>query len=106
MLQKYNWKITYAILSGLLFVAGMLTSISFVKPGEAKSQNDEETPKNGRMKHKGQYDDLEKNQKDLSVSAKVLLGSLWFCASTLKAMGYYTPFLILVSIYQESFICR
>jgi len=35
-------------------------------------------------------------QDCLTNRAKVVLGTVWFVASTLKSMGYYTPIIILV----------
>ena len=74
---------------------GLLASLTF--RNKTQEEEDklplEETDTYGTM----EFDEACLNEAKITKKSKIILGSLWFLASLLKAMGYYTPYLTLVS---------
>lgn len=97
LLDAVGWRITYSIYGAMVFLTGSVTALTF----RSKKGGDDEVsiigPEDMQDPENDQYQSSNKNPTQITRQTELILGSLWLSASILKCMGYYTPFVTLVS---------
>ncbi|KAK2157441.1 hypothetical protein LSH36_191g01053 [Paralvinella palmiformis] len=92
LLDAVQWRITYSLFAGVLFVVGSLTTLTF----RHKYPKETDPAEEDRISRTGIAPEPQPDTVTLPRRTKAIIGTIWFTVSTLKSMGYYTPFLTLV----------
>lgn len=93
IIDAHGWRMAYTILSVAMFVIGSLTAATF-RPRDSSDHVTMPMPTGSKQ---DAYDEIIHSNVSLHRRTKIIMGSIWFVASTCKSVGYYTPFLTLVS---------
>ncbi|ELT96052.1 hypothetical protein CAPTEDRAFT_56003, partial [Capitella teleta] len=95
LIDAVGWRITYSIYAVVTLVLGLSISLTFRSP----APSDDEVTILGPAEETIEIENYDGNKPKAQISKRTecILSSLWFVASTLKCMGYYTPYVTLVS---------
>ena len=96
IIEGHGWRMVYTILSLTMLVVGSLTAATF-RPRDSSDLMITTTGATSGSKQDA-YDEMIQPHVTLHRRTEVIMGGIWFLASTCKAIGYYTPFLTLVRI--------
>ena len=97
-LNATNARFVYSVLAVVTIIVGLVTSLTFRERRDSDAADDVTCAEDS-------YTKLESEQEEcLSLRSRVVMGSLWFCASLCKCTAYYGMYMTLVSIYLPTYV--